>query len=79
MIDIDFFKRINASYGSTVGDQVLAHVAGILKDISQEKGIPILYAGDEFMVLLPGRSKQGAVSLVAEIFYQIKIPAVVFF
>jgi diguanylate cyclase (GGDEF)-like protein len=72
MIDIDFFKRINASYGSTVGDQVLAHVAGLLKDICQEKGIPILYAGDEFMVLLPGRSKQGAVSLVAEIFYQIK-------
>ncbi len=72
MIDIDFFKRINFQYGNTVGDQVLAHVAGILKDISQEKGIPILYAGDEFMVLLPGRNKQAAVSLVAEVFYQIK-------
>lgn len=72
MIDIDFFKRINIQYGSTVGDQALTHVAGILKDISLEKGIPILYAGDEFMILLPGKNKQAAVSLVAELFYQIK-------
>ena len=72
MIDIDFFKRINSQYGSTVGDQVLTHIAGILKDISREKGIPVLYAGDEFMVLLPGRNKRATVSLAAEIFFQIK-------
>jgi diguanylate cyclase (GGDEF)-like protein len=71
MIDIDFFKRINTQYGSTIGDQALAHVAGILKDVTREKGLPILYAGDEFMVLLPGRNKQAALSLVAELFYQI--------
>jgi diguanylate cyclase (GGDEF)-like protein len=72
MIDIDFFKRVNTQYGSAVGDQVMVHVAGILKDITREKGIPILYAGDEFMILLPGRNKQAAVALVAELFYQIK-------
>jgi diguanylate cyclase (GGDEF)-like protein len=71
MIDIDFFKRINTQYGSTIGDQALAHVAGILKDVSLEKGLPILYAGDEFMLLLPGKNKQAALSLVAELFYQI--------
>lgn len=72
MIDIDFFKRINTQYGSTVGDHAMVHVAGILRDITREKGIPILYAGDEFMILLPGRNKQAAVALVAELFYQIK-------
>ncbi len=72
MIDIDFFKRINTQYGSTVGDHAMVHIAGILRDITREKGIPILYAGDEFMILLPGRTKQAAAALIAELFYQIK-------
>ncbi len=71
MVDIDYFKRINEQYGHAIGDQVLIHIAGILKSISKEKAIPSLYAGDIFMLLLPGLSKQEAVKMAAELFHQI--------
>ncbi|MFZ2920168.1 MAG: diguanylate cyclase [Desulfosalsimonadaceae bacterium] len=67
VVDIDYFKRINEQYGSGVGDQALVHVAGILKQVSGKTGIPILSAGDEFMVLLPGMKKQGALILASEL------------
>ena len=68
MVDIDYFKRINEQYGHAIGDQVLIHIAGILKSISREKAIPSLYAGDIFMLLLPGLNKQDAVKMAAEVF-----------
>ncbi|MDA3896345.1 MAG: diguanylate cyclase [Desulfobacteraceae bacterium] len=67
MVDIDYFKRINDQYGSSVGDQVLVHVAKILKKIAGKRGIPVLYAGDEFMLLLPDLKKHNALILGAEI------------
>ena len=60
LVDIDYFKRINEQYGSGVGDQVLVHVAGMLKQISGKNGIPVLNAGDEFMVIMPNMKKQSA-------------------
>lgn len=69
-VDIDYFKRINEQYGSSVGDQALVHVAGILKQVSGKSGIPVLSAGDEFMVLMPGMKKQGALVLAAEMVSQ---------
>ncbi len=71
MVDIDHFKRINTQYGHAVGDQVLIHIAGIIKSVSREKAIPGLYAGDVFLLLLPGKTKENAVKLAAELFYQI--------
>ena len=67
MVDIDYFKRINDHYGSSVGDQVLVHVANILKKSSGKKGIAILNAGDEFMLLLPNMKKHNALIIAAEL------------
>ncbi|MBC2715221.1 MAG: diguanylate cyclase [Desulfobacteraceae bacterium] len=67
MVDIDYFKRINDQYGSGVGDQVLVHVAKILKKISGKRGIPVLYAGDEFMFLFPNIKKHNALIIAAEL------------
>ncbi len=67
LVDIDYFKRINDQYGSSVGDQVLVHVAKILKKVSGKKGIPILNAGDEFMLLLPNIKKHNALIIAAEL------------
>ena len=60
MVDIDYFKRINDQYGHVVGDEVLIYIAEILKKISGKKGIPILYAGDKFMILMPDVKKHNA-------------------
>ncbi|PIP38678.1 MAG: hypothetical protein COX19_11405, partial [Desulfobacterales bacterium CG23_combo_of_CG06-09_8_20_14_all_51_8] len=69
-VDIDFFKRINDQYGASVGDQVLVHVAKILKQVSGNKGIPVLNAGDEFKLILPDIKKHNALMMAAEIIDQ---------
>ena len=53
MIDIDFFKKVNDTYGHAAGDEVLRQVAGIIKEHLRESDIPSRYGGEEFAVLLP--------------------------
>jgi len=67
MMDIDYFKRVNDLYGHDIGDQVLIHVAKILKKISSGHGIPVRYAGDEFVLLLPDKNKAAALSIGARL------------
>ena len=52
MIDIDFFKLYNDSYGHMAGDQVLKQVAKMLLDSVRSNDIVIRYGGEEFLVLL---------------------------
>ena len=53
MIDIDFFKKVNDTYGHASGDAVLRGVAAIIKSTLRESDIPSRYGGEEFAVLLP--------------------------
>lgn len=58
-IDLDNFKQVNDSYGHCVGDAVLVHVAGAIKDCLREKDILARVGGDEFVVFVEGnRSMQ---------------------
>ena len=53
MIDIDFFKKFNDTYGHAVGDTVLRTTANIIKSQLREYDIPSRYGGEEFCILLP--------------------------
>lgn len=54
MLDLDFFKKINDSYGHLAGDAVLRHFAQFLqKTLRRGDGVGRL-GGEEFLVLLPG-------------------------
>lgn len=54
MLDIDFFKKFNDSYGHDTGDEVLKLVASIIKDVSGG-GKAYRYGGEEFTILFPGK------------------------
>lgn len=51
--DIDFFKKVNDSYGHSFGDHVLRAVAQTLKDVAADSALPARVGGEEFALLLP--------------------------
>ncbi len=53
MLDIDFFKKVNDTYGHYAGDVVLKKVASLIKSALREYDIPSRYGGEEFIILLP--------------------------
>jgi diguanylate cyclase (GGDEF)-like protein len=63
MLDIDDFKAVNDTYGHQQGDQVLAAVAGVLRDLSRDIDTPARYGGEEMAVVLPGTAAEGAAQL----------------
>lgn len=68
MLDIDYFKRFNDSYGHVAGDQCLARVAGVVKGCCQRPSdLVVRYGGEEFAVLLPDTDIQGAVTIAEQI------------
>ena len=53
MVDIDFFKKFNDTYGHKIGDEVLQIVGSTLKESVKGKDFAARYGGEEFIVLLP--------------------------
>ncbi|HZN64422.1 MAG TPA: diguanylate cyclase [Tepidisphaeraceae bacterium] len=60
MVDVDRFKSINDRYGHSVGDQVLQHVATILRSLARDGDLVCRYGGEEFCVLLTHTDLEGA-------------------
>lgn len=67
MIDIDFFKKINDTYGHLVGDEVLKHIARIIKEMARTIDIVTRYGGEEFFVICPNTTLEGIVNLAERI------------
>ena len=75
-LDLDNFKSINDTYGHTTGDQVLREMGHLLNDqlpivsdqrIWRTSDVATRYGGEEFAVLLPNTSIEGAVLLAEQI------------
>ncbi len=59
IVDIDNFKRINDTYGHPVGDGVIAHVAGSIRDNSRSSDVVARIGGEEFAVIAPMTDEKG--------------------
>jgi len=64
-IDIDYFKKVNDTYGHEMGDTVLVSIAGIIRAVVRASDIIARYGGEEFVCLLPNTGAQEA-ELVGE-------------
>jgi len=61
MLDIDFFKKYNDTYGHSAGDDCLKAVAqAFLEYIAREGDFVARYGGEEFFIALPNASEKGA-------------------
>jgi diguanylate cyclase len=67
ILDIDFFKRVNDSYGHPFGDRVIQAVAEILKKLVKGQDTAARIGGEEFVVLLPNTALEGAHHLAEKI------------
>jgi diguanylate cyclase (GGDEF)-like protein len=63
MIDIDYFKSVNDTYGHSFGDGVLKAVAEEIRNSVRESDLPVRYGGEEFTVLAYKADTQQAVHL----------------
>ncbi len=67
MCDIDFFKKVNDTYGHNVGDAVLVHVADMLSKSVNDIGEVFRWGGEEFVMILPGFDKMKTIQIADDI------------
>lgn len=66
LIDADYFKRVNDTYGHAVGDEVLCQLAALIESNTRATDFVARYGGEEFAVLLPEVEKPDSPDVVAE-------------
>ena len=66
LIDADYFKRVNDTYGHAVGDEVLCQLAALIESNTRATDFVARYGGEEFAVLLPEVEEPDSPEVVAE-------------
>ena len=73
IIDIDYFKKYNDTYGHLQGDVALKEIAGVLEKAFKRPGdFAARWGGEEFIALLPNTDSEGAVSIAEHVCKEIE-------
>ncbi len=78
LIDIDFFKKVNDTYGHQVGDIVLKKVAQTLQQVARKVDIVARYGGEEFAIICVNDDKRNSAKLAERIRKEIENLTIVF-
>lgn len=58
MIDIDYFKKVNDTYGHNAGDKAIQHIASLLKFEAHTSDYCFRWGGEEFLILIPATTTE---------------------
>ncbi|MBU0633177.1 GGDEF domain-containing protein [bacterium] len=67
MLDIDYFKMVNDTYGHDVGDIVIRALSEVIKKSVRDADLAIRYGGEEFVVLLHNSTREGSIAVAQKI------------
>jgi two-component system cell cycle response regulator len=67
MADIDFFKKVNDTYGHAVGDEVLKAVSRMFKESSRSTDLVARYGGEEFAMMMPETDLDSAIAFAEKL------------
>jgi diguanylate cyclase len=67
MLDLDYFKKLNDTYGHQVGDEALLHLVKVVKEIVRPTDVVARFGGEEFVILLPETDLDEAVRVMTRL------------
>lgn len=73
IVDIDYFKKVNDTYGHNVGDMVLVHFSKLLRSRLRCTDMVFRYGGEEFLIFLTDISKDKSKEFIIDIFDKIRL------
>ena len=77
MLDVDYFKKFNDTYGHPAGDDCLRKIGNILQNTTNRvPDIAFRYGGEEFVMILPETEEEGAKILAEQIVQAVQVLAI---
>ena len=73
MLDLDFFKKINDTYGHQAGDQVLKDFVELIKAYSRKEDRLFRFGGEEFLLLLPNTDQDSLQTVASHLQQQVAL------
>lgn len=73
LVDIDYFKNINDTYGHLAGDEVLKSFSALLKQQIRDSDVVARWGGEEFMILLPNTTLDSARKMAESLRQRVEI------
>jgi diguanylate cyclase (GGDEF)-like protein len=63
LIDIDYFKEVNDTYGHTVGDEILVEMSTLILKFTRKSDTVIRWGGEEFVLICTDLDKEGVIAV----------------